>query len=349
MIKIKKILLLLFATFLIFNASECYAKGKFVKLSLKHEDSHFPIVLNKNEIFFAGGYSEFKTYNPITKKWDYEIKPDSASIYNLETKKLLKLNSYMNALRSYKGAIKYNEDNILILGGYCGGSKISFCFNTAENYKISENKFELLEKMPMQYDLDSQQGLIQINEKVYIITKTGIMTFDTKNRKFEVLMFFDVPLNYYNAYLVDSDNILIWGGHYHKTKDSSCKNYSASILEYNISTNKINELLTINKPYWENPINAGGIPFDNKKILLSVKGNKKGGTIYIYDYNTNTIEEYGKTKFGMGIIYGIYLKNNKFLLGSAIIDNGYEPFISPTYLDYGILDLTKKECTITKQ
>lgn len=338
-------MLLIFCYF--FLNQESYAKERFVELNLKQNDRiDIPIPLNENEIFFAGGWDQHEATDPKTGKWHYEADTFPARVYDLKTRKFKQLDSYLKTTRSYQGAIKYDNNNILILGGYCTKD----CRFAADNYNIAENSFEKLDKTPLRYDRGTQDGLIKTNKQVFIVTELGIMEFDIKTKKFKKLLTFDnnSQMSSYNAKLVDGDNILIWGGDYYAINGKLFEGYKGRILKYNIPTNKIVELLTVDKPFYKNPI-AHGIPLDNNRILLSVKGDEEGGTIYVYNYAKNEIEDWGKTIFGVSVTSGFYLGNNKVLLLGGIIDNGYEPFIKPTYLDYGILDLNTKKFSKVKK
>lgn len=343
---LKKILLIfaiLFVQYFFFLISPSFAKGKFIEVNLDQQDNALPVILNEEQLFFIGGYRYKKNTG------NQETIASSAKIYDIKNKEIIALNSYLNVTRENYGAIKYDNDNILILGGQCPlNNNKQQCINgkVAENYNINANIFKRLEDLPIHYNvLTPTSTLIQINQKIYIVTTSGIMSFDTKTKKFEKLIEYDERFiaQFYSAKLLDSDNILIWGGHY-KDGISYLKDeaYYTSIIKYNISSNKIVELLTIDLPRWQNPISLPGIPLDNNNIMF-LSGDQDGGTIYIYNYLKNKIENHGKTKFGINSTKGIYLGNNKVLLFDGVIDTGDEPLIPPKGLEYGILDLKTKK------
>ena len=318
----------------LFLNQESYAKGKFVKLNFIQENDEQPVKLNENEIFYAGGFT--------SKSRLENIKKYSAKIYNIKTKKLQDLNIYMNVPRAIYGIVKYDSNNILILGGYCAHtvSEKQCDGRVAENYNISKNKFERLDNLPLCYTTAQRNEIIKLDKKVFIVAQNGIMEFDIQAKKFKKLLEFDKPfvLAGYNAYLLDSNNILIWGGHYKNIYRAQYdEEYYANMLKYDISKNKLTEIVLVDEPNWKNPISPGGIPLDNGRIMF-LNGNQDGGTIYIYDNSEGRIENYGNTKFGIKGSSGIYLGNNKVLLVNGMIDSGMEPFIRPSYLEYEILD-----------
>lgn len=336
-------ILILATIFLLNIQNTAFAWDKFLEVGPTMTNYEQPVAINQNEVFFPGGY--------IAKNKN-KSKILSAKILNIKTKKLKDLNTTMNCPRSLYGVIKYDDDNILIIGGerYDNKSK-RLKYNTVENYNISENKFTELEDLPMSFNYANAGKPILLNEYVYIITDEGIMRFNIKSRHFQVLKKFSERFAFgtVTAMALDENNILIWGGHYKEGPLHSIEdNYFANISRYNILNNKITELVSIKQPSWKNPISKFGTPIDDNTIVFFT-GNKNRGTIYVYDVKNNSFNSHGNTKFGARGASGIYLNTGKILLVGGIIDDGNEPFTEPKYMNCAILNLhTKKLSKIKK-
>ncbi len=120
----------------------CSAKDFFTNLDFKQQDNNQPVPISENEIFFPGG-----SYNKTSKCYN------SAKIYNIKDHKFINTAATMNVPRYNYGAIKYDNNNILIVGGFCSdNSKNSYsCSQIAEIYNIKDKKFTQISNTNLKY------------------------------------------------------------------------------------------------------------------------------------------------------------------------------------------------------
>lgn len=169
------VILIVFGLILFNGNNYSYARGKFVELNFKQEDNNQPVALNEEEVFFAGGWNGLNT-NKI----------NSAKKYNIKSKKIIPLNSTMNFPRINYGAIKYDDNHILVLGGYCIGknhSAFKDCSKIAEIYDIRANKFTRISDSNLSFP-SSVRTILLKNGKVFVLSGTQMEIFDPKSNKF---------------------------------------------------------------------------------------------------------------------------------------------------------------------
>lgn len=216
--KIRKLFSILFISIiLICTTSGCsFSKGRFIELDFKQEDNNQPVALNDNEIFFAGGFdgNDHGKINP-------------AKIYNVKEKKLTSLNVTMNFPRVSYGAIKYDDNHILIVGGSCADTDLdrnNECSKLAEIYDIKANKFTRIKNSNLSYMYDVDTILLP-NGNIFIMAGNEFEIFNPKDLTFKIVSKIKKPYSYrkdkyiytYNNYfttepiVLNNKEILIFG------------------------------------------------------------------------------------------------------------------------------------------
>ena len=163
------LILVLFSTCGFFNN-----KGRFITLNLTSPDGNQPVKINNNEVFFAGGWSGNHT----------QVYP--AKIYKVKEKKLISLGVTMNYPRSNYGAIKYDNEHILVVGGFCisdDGKSTKDCSHIAEIYNIKHNRFTRISDTNLSYRYDVQPILLQ-DGRVFVYSRNQFEIFDPEQNKF---------------------------------------------------------------------------------------------------------------------------------------------------------------------
>jgi len=131
----KKIFLLFMVLLLICGAElRVHAESKHGKFSDEKVIIWLDEILNANEVFISGG-------------WVGDAKPpQTAKIFNIKTKELKDLHVTMNVPRDEYAVAKYDDNHIMIVGGFCPGSfeRQQECRKTVEIYNIKENRFTRL-------------------------------------------------------------------------------------------------------------------------------------------------------------------------------------------------------------
>lgn len=338
-----------FVFFFVISAiqSSC-AKAEFVNIEYRQENNNMPVILSENEIFFPGEYRKNIKFDLKARKKQIKTEIIPARIYDIKTKKIKNLNSYMKVPRNGYGAIKYDDENILVLGGHCidyANNRINCDNIVVENYNINQNNFTRLNNMPLPYR-PFYNTLFKINNEIFIISNNGIMNYNAKSNSIIKLLDFDLSfrLASYNACQIDSNNILIWGEQIIKPLSYKQKNV---ILKYNILNNEITELYSDLLSSHETNVQIPGIPLKNGKILF-IKKAQKGSISYEFDAITKKFLNYKNIDLDAIGVSGIYLENNKILLTYGCLNKGLEPFIRGIYLNQAILDLDIKKITNKK-
>ena len=164
---------------LVMSVSGCSAlHGRFIELNFEQEDNNQPVRLSDHEVFFAGG-------------WDgnNHAKINSAKIYNVRENKLIPLGVTMNYPRINYGAIKYDDNHILIVGGRCADTKFdkaNDCSKIAEVYDIKENKFTRISNTNLSYRYRINTILLK-DGRVFIYSDGMFEMYNPNNNRFEML------------------------------------------------------------------------------------------------------------------------------------------------------------------
>ncbi len=168
------LILVLFSTCGFFNN-----KGRFVRINLEPQDHNQPVKLNDNEVFFPGG-----SYNFEKKGYD------TAKIYNIEKQEMKDTHATMNVPRSSYGAIKYDDNHILVVGGSCSNLKstnLMECSKVAEVYDIKKNKFTRIMDTKLSYLFEIHTILLH-NNCVFIYSKGLFEIFKPQNNTFSLIV-----------------------------------------------------------------------------------------------------------------------------------------------------------------
>ncbi len=268
--------LITFCLVLVGTTTGCsFAKGRFIELDFTQEDNNQPVKLNEEEIFFPGGWNGSNTKKIIPAK-----------VYNIRTKKLSSLNATMNFPRSGYGAIKYDDNNVLIIGGYCLGEKVAKrCFKVAEVYDIKENKFIRIKDSNLDYSISVKTALVD-EGNVFILSGTKFELFNSKNKTFSLLAenldyvdylqkytknFFGYP----NIIPLNKNEILIYG---FKTRNIEYESEIFVMEIFNLST-KISTDIPVDYSFFEYYNIGRPVKVDDNTILFIGVGNDKRDVI----------------------------------------------------------------------
>ena len=321
------LILVLFSTCGFFNN-----KGRFITLNLTSPDGNQPVKINNNEVFFAGGLVGMGYHDPIPAK-----------IYNINTKKIIQLGVTMNYPRSSYGAIKYNDNNILIVGGFCAYNKYGKdldCSKMAEIYDIKENKFTRISDTNLSYQSYINTILLK-DGRVFIYSNGMFEIFDPKNKSFSIIS--KVKKNFYkstsgkaicinkytnNKFLISraiylNDNeILILG--------ELAGNYATKMEILDVNTGEITDI----------PIDKGFLSYSAVKIsdgsVLSFGLGKDRNQINRFDLKERKIyymQQAPKALIGSAVL----LDDGTIFVGYGTINSG-DIFYPGTSLVYAIYD-----------
>ena len=313
---------------ILFNVNNySYARGKFVELNFRQEDNNQPVALNEEEVFFAGGWNGINT-NKI----------NSAKKYNIKSKKIIPLNSTMNSPRNKYGALKYDNNHVLIAGGYCigdGNIAVKDCTKNAEIYNIKENKFSKVKDLV--YSFSDNCHFYKTGDNFLLVNSYGIQLFNTKNHEFVAIHNFNNSKNItfnLDSSLLGKDNIFIWGTYAKKGDYGIFKKAGYVSYIYNIKNQNLERINIDNELIFET-----AIPLDEG--ILFWTGNDKGGRLAVLDSKTRKFSKYTKTKFGTSGSDGKYLYNGEILLAGGCIS---EPdYWAGKYLLYAAFDINKNQ------
>mgnify|MGYP005778126273 CR=1 FL=1 len=321
------LILVLFSTCGFFNN-----KGRFVTLDLTSTDGNQPVKINNNEVFFAGGLEGMGFHEPIPAK-----------IYNVDTKSMISLGVTMNYPRSGYGAIKYNENNILIVGGFCAYNKYGKdldCSKLAEIYDIKEKKFTRISDTNLSYKSNINTILLK-DGRVFIYSDGMFEIFKPQNKSFSLISKVKKSLykstsgntilqnKYTNnkflisrAILLDENEILILG--------ELAGNYATKMEILNVNTGEITDI----------PIDKGFLSYSAVKIsdgsVLSFGLGKDRNQINRFDPKERKIyymQQAPKALIGSALL----LDDGTIFVGYGTINSG-DIFYPGTSLIYAIYD-----------
>ncbi len=337
----KKIISVVLTLFCLLVSGKCFAFNNSVLD--KDENINCPIQLNKNEIFFPGGWKQVN----IDGKREIEIIP--AKIYNVEQKKFINLNSEMNIPRNSYIAIKTN-DQILIIGGY----KYNYerAFNKAEIYNIKTNKFEVINDSLLP-NVDA--GITLKDGKIFIIKgcqaelyNPSLKTFTKVGNERKIINEFSI---YNKKRILEetccTNNIHAFGKSIIQLLDNGdVFIYSPASLNKNIA-----EIYNQNKNTFENII----IPNDLKLLLRPIKistgsllffyGSRTGGYVTEYNPTTKTFKKIAEINLKASNATPIQLNENEILLVGGTIDKG---LYSSQRLESAIYNIKTKKLSKVK-
>lgn len=326
-------ILVLFLGIMVTTGSCSFAKGKFIELNFTQQDNNQPVALNDEEVFFPGGWNGSDTKKIIPAK-----------VYNIKSKKLYSLNTTMNFPRYRYGAVKYDDNHILVLGGYCIGENHNLtkrCFDVAEIYNIKENKFSVINNSLARYAYAPGTIINLPSNNLLILTSDMIIKFYSENNNFKKLSTYKAASAYldYGALQLDNNNILIFGTHQVKQRYKNGlpkdKELQRSIIKYNISNNTLEEIITDYIGIYSSASFGTAISLDKKIIFW--RGNKEFGKLSMLDKENKKFKDLGKTDFGTTLSTAISLDNENVLITGGCIDT--DDYLPGKYLIHGILNI----------
>jgi len=208
-----------------------HAESKHGKFSDEKVIIWLDEILNSNEVFIPGG-------------WVGDAKPpQTAKIYNIKTKELKDLHVTMNVPRERYETVKYDDNHIMIVGGFCPGSfeRQQECRKTVESYNIKENKFT---RFP-----DLSFG----NPSIYVLSDGRVIFYDDYVGEGSI---FDPKVKTYTKVpkeIIKSPNDFFWSISLLELSPNEVLVYSS---HYNRSKNLVAEIWDLR---------------DNKTIPLNIK------------------------------------------------------------------------------
>ena len=321
--------------FLIITAVFCgctYAEGKFIELNFRQQDNNQPVVLNENEIFFPGG-----TYSNDSKCYN------SAKIYNIKEHKLIDTTVSMNVPRYNYGAIKYDNNNILIVGGLCSDNskKTNSCSQVAEIYNIKDKKFTQISNTNLKYAINIHTISLK-DGNVFILSGGNFEVFNPLNKKFSIIVNKRQHISNLHKYCtinnfshsnilqINPIEILIYG-----TRPlNTVPNKELFAMEiFNLETRTSTNIpVDYNKL---NYINIGSPIKINNKTILFVGAGKDKKDVVKFDINSQSFDIYNRLSSP--------LSDNGFLLtnGKVLFVRGglFKPdYIKGTSLEHAVYD-----------
>lgn len=309
------------------NASILFPNGRFEKIDLKINDfSYYQAVkLNDNELLFF--------------ICDYDKQYTTVKLYKIKERVLIDLKSKMNIPRKSFQALKYNNNNVLLLGGVCSNEDYSSCGNLAEVYNIKENKFKKIANSNFKYIFDSRVSNIKLfllkDGRVFIIDKNLVEIFNPNQEKFEKIgtpkeylvqrMYSKdirkeyIYMNHYyddnDAILLDDGRVLIVGTYYNDTYKGRIE-YKDALTEYfDYRSNKFVSLSTSDNLLWSPSL----VKMNNGNILLVDKLLNGKGVMQIFDTTKNEYLTPIYTRKGFRSTRGIALENGKILFVGGVL------------------------------
>lgn len=307
--KIIGIFIFVFTT-IVLTGEYSQAHDKFIKLNFTDDDGGKPVALNENEIFLPGG-----SYNKNTKSFN------TAKIYNIQESKLIDTNVIMNVPRNSYGAIKYDNNHILIAGGFCSdkNKNLYSCSQTAEIYNVKENKFTKISDTNLKYKTNVHTILLD-EGKVFILSGCHFEIFNPVNNKFSVIADRGKYIPYRQEYIytinnfsypdvlqINQDEILIYGVRpFGVVPDKEL--FAMEI--FNLKTKKSTNIpIDYNKLSY---INIGSlIKIDDEKILFVGAGIDKKDVVK-FNLKTKSFENYNRLPLPLSSD-GFLLNNSKVL------------------------------------
>jgi lipoprotein len=329
--------LITFCLVLVGTTTGCsFAKGRFIELNFNQEDHNQPEKLNEEEIFFAGG-----GYDKKNKKYY------SAKIYNIKDKTLTDTGAVMNVPRSNYGLIKYDDNHILVLGGYCSrnqGLSIEECSQVAEIYNIKDNKFTRINDSNLKYKMLIRTALLD-NGNVFVLSGNSFELFNPENNKFEIITnpkkYLDrfknirikYTLNYYvfpKILVLNSKEILIHGY-------TSTTHGGGYVMEvFNLETQKSLPINTEDVYFYTN-----GTPIKiNKDTVLIIGAGPDRNQVIKFDINNHQLEYVNKLPKGLAG-NAILLDNSNILFTNGCVKN--PDYVKSTSLIHAVYDYKKNK------
>jgi len=271
------------------NSVDAIGKGgNFVNLHFKLDYFAEPVKLNDNEIFFAGNWDGVD-WRPVLGAQKYDIKQ----------KKLIDLKSKMIVPRDSYGAIKYDDNHILIVGGEHGCTQRE-CQNDsynymAEIYDIKANKFTRISDTNLPYSCDVQTLLLEDGRVLIYGYGAGSVNehyevFDPKTNTFKKIVkndkyFTDKDLYDGKVFQLNSNEILIIG-----RGGSQPGTFSPKMNILNLKTGEV-ELFNPDKRIYKGYINWP-LRIDSKTLLFTCQTEDKYNVLL--DVDTKTVTKLNK-------------------------------------------------------
>ena len=325
--KIKNLIgVLLLILVVMIAATNCsYAKGKFIELDFFQPYSSQPVAISNKEILFLGDNS------------------GPAQIYNIEENKLIATNSAMSVPRTGYSAIKYNKDNVLIVGGYCKYNR-SDCSQVAEVYNIKNKKFTRISnsKFPHIVLRLSNKAIVLNNGNVLIPSNSNnIEIFSPREQKFTEVITTINQFVYPDVMEINDDEVLIYGTPPLRSNPKIKINPQLEV--YNFKTKKsvnIEIPAELNTRGLMSGINIGtAVKIDPRTILFIGVGIDHR---YVVKFDTykKELSYYAKLPSGLAGS-AILLENDEILFSHGMIAYPEFPdlfFLRPTALVHAIYD-----------
>ena len=307
--KIITIFIFVFTT-IVLTCEYSQAHDKFVKLNFTDEDGGKPVALSENEIFLPGG-----SYNKKTKSFN------TAKIYNIKDHTLIDTSTTMNTPRYSYEAIKYDNNYILIVGGFCSDNNKNpySCSQTAEIYNVKENKFTKISDTNLKYKTNIHAISLD-KEKVFILSGSHFEIFNPVNNEFSIIAnrrqynstrheYMYTINNYASSDIlqINQNEILIYGTRPLTTVPDR-ELFAMEI--FNLETKKsINIPVDYSKLSY---INIGSpIKIDDEKILFVGAGIDKKDVVK-FNLKTKSFENYSRLPLPLSSD-GFLLNNSKVL------------------------------------
>lgn len=315
------------------NASILFPNGRFEKINLKPEFYEQPVKINDNEILFLGG--AYRKNIP-------------AKIFKIKERKWVDLKSQMSISRSSYKAIKYDENNVLIVGGFCKSDKLASraCFKRSEIYNIKENKFTRIGDSNFEYYRYSHIFLLK-DGRVFLLDKSNAEVFDPKTKKFKIVgekTVQNAKTDFYkeeykkvdiytknmyaenNTILLPDGRVLIVGSlGYQVAYNPKWRSVGAEYFDP--KTNSFVKLDEWDKEIWGPTL----VQINKDEVLLLGRYKKQ-----IFNTVTNKFGESTPVPKGAGADVVIPLENNRLLTVRGILKDFYLDEISPIRVSKGI-------------
>ncbi len=311
----------------------CSAKDFFTNLDFKQQDNNQPVPISENEIFFPGG-----SYNKTSKCYN------SAKIYNIKDHKFINTAATMNVPRYNYGAIKYDNNNILIVGGFCSdNSKNPYsCSQIAEIYNIKDKKFTQISNTNLKYKINI--NIIRLSDgKVFISSGGNFEVFNLVDKKFSIiapkgqyisnLHEYIYTINNYsdsNIIQLNQKEILIYGIRPLNTVPNR-ELFAMEIFNLENKTSK-NIPVDYNKLSY---INIGSLIKINNDSILFIGAGKDKKDVIEFDIKNKSFEYYSKLSKPLSD-NGFLLNNGKVLFVRGSL---FKPdYVRGTSLEHAVYD-----------
>ena len=252
----------------------------------------------------------------------------------------------MNVPRSGYGAVKYDDNHILLIGGNCS-SNLNLdrhaCSQVAEIYNIKENKFTRINNSNLKYTMMVRTALLD-SGNVFILSGNKFELFNPTNNKFERIS--KNPkryLNYSGEYqstlkifvfpeilVLNNKEILIYG-------ETSVKEGGDFAMEvFNLETQKSLPINTENVYFY-----IDGTPVKiNKDTVLIIGATPERKQVIKFDINNHQLEYSNKLPKGLSG-RAILLDNSNILFTNGCVKN--PDYIKSTSLIHAVYDYKKNK------